>query len=543
MSAEPDRAPQPDAARRLDARGGGGVKQGALLFAGLALLSLAVYVVALWLAARGAGPGPAQWLSGFDAGSASETVASAAEVVAGVLAIAITVVAIVVELAANRYTHRITQLFTREPVNVFVMGFFVLTALICLWMAATIGGLGEGSEPRIALATALVLASISLLLLLPYFGFVFRFLSPVSVIRRIRDDAVAAVLAARDGRRPRQRERAIDATEELEDVARTAMQNQDLSIAMASVDALCDLLLEYGPLRAGLPDDWFAWDGPLPGDPHFVSMAPTARAEMCAEGAWFETKVMRQGLSIYGESLGRMPEIANLLSVRTRQLADAVPDDQAYYLTLYMRLFNSYLRQAINARQLRTGYYVLHQYRQLAEGLMARGRGDLTLEIAEHLRSYGLFAFEMGQGFLLEVVAWDVSLLLESAAERQDAHHLVDPLLELLLRIDKESDAEALEASSRGVRRAQAQVATFFLARGDEPRARRVYDDMRDDRPERLAAIRDELEMETREQYWEFNDRGVNFRYLPPERRAHVGPFFDWFGERLPRRTGNGSAD
>ena len=49
--------------------------------------------------------------------------ANAAEVVAAVLAIAITVVAIVVELAANRYSHRITQLFVRNPVNLSVIAF------------------------------------------------------------------------------------------------------------------------------------------------------------------------------------------------------------------------------------------------------------------------------------------------------------------------------------------------------------------------------------------------------------------------------------
>ena len=39
---------------------------------------------------------------------------------APVLAIAVTVVAIVVELAANRYSHLITRLFVREPVNLLV---------------------------------------------------------------------------------------------------------------------------------------------------------------------------------------------------------------------------------------------------------------------------------------------------------------------------------------------------------------------------------------------------------------------------------------
>jgi len=40
-----------------------------------------------------------------------------------VLAILITVVAIVVELAATRYTHSITQLFVRDRVNQAVMAF------------------------------------------------------------------------------------------------------------------------------------------------------------------------------------------------------------------------------------------------------------------------------------------------------------------------------------------------------------------------------------------------------------------------------------
>ena len=60
----------------------------------------------------------------------------AAQLVAGVLAIVITVAAIVVELAANRYTSRITQLFVREPANFLLMGLYVVTTLLCLWLSA-----------------------------------------------------------------------------------------------------------------------------------------------------------------------------------------------------------------------------------------------------------------------------------------------------------------------------------------------------------------------------------------------------------------------
>ena len=53
---------------------------------------------------------------------------------------------------------------------------------------------------------------------------------------------------------------------------------------------------------------------------------------------------------------------------------------------------------------------------------------------------------------------------------------------------------------------------------------------MSGERPERLVAIREELSNEVRAQYWEFNDRGVNFRYITPQRRAHLKTFFGWFG-------------
>src|SRR6186713_3170765 len=72
-----------------------------------------------------------------NANSAFAALNNAAEVVAAVLGIAITVVAIVVELASNRYTHRITELFVSEPINFAVMGFFVVTAVQCLAVNVT----------------------------------------------------------------------------------------------------------------------------------------------------------------------------------------------------------------------------------------------------------------------------------------------------------------------------------------------------------------------------------------------------------------------
>ena len=81
------------------------------------------------------------------------------------------------------------------------------------------------------------------------------------------------------------------------------------------------------------------------------------------------------------------------------------------------------------------------------------------------------------------------------------------------------------------MRRAQIQVAAFFLERGDEARARRVFEDMSGETRERLTAIRAELEAEKEPGYREFTDRGVNFAYLEPARRAKLPEFFAWFDD------------
>ena len=75
------------------------------------------------------------------------------------------------------------------------------------------------------------------------------------------------------------------------------------------------------------------------------------------------------------------------------------------------------------------------------------------------------------------------------------------------------------------------QLAACLLDRGDEERARQIYDDMAGESAARLRAIRAEIEEETRPHYWEFTDRGVNFAYLTPGRRRHLDQFFSWFDD------------
>jgi len=477
--------------------------------------------------------GPYLWIERLDTGSALGTLSNAAEVVAAVLAIAITVVAIVLELAANRYTHRITQLFLREPVNSAVMGFFVVTAVQCLWVSASLDEevRGAASVPYAGVVISMAMVTISLLVLLPYFAFVFGFLSPLHIVSHLRVRSLRAVERAARRGTARQRASALEGVEDLEDIALNAMEHKDRAISMASVDALADLILDYREIRADLPDTWFELDGPLSHDPDFVSMAPAMVDEIESQRTWFEMKILRQYHALFTESLNRMRDISYLIALNTRRIVSVAPRQGGDLFDLAVRFFNSYLRASINARDVRTAYYVCHQYRMLAEQSLESGSGDRALQIARYFRYYGQLGFRSQMPFLLESAAYDLGLVVERAVEFDSS--VVDPLLGVFLEVDREGASEEQEMRLRGVRRAQVQLAVFLLSRGDEKRARAVFEDMATEDPERLRSIREELRTTEQPLYWELTDRGVNFAYLPPERRARLSEFFSWFGDRL----------
>jgi hypothetical protein len=400
------------------------------------------------------------------------------------------------------------------------MAFFVLTTVLCIWLAlALTGEVGPAPlAPRGGFLLAMGMMTACVLALLPYFAYVFRFVSPLGVISRIRADALDKVQRAHVGDPHRTKRAVIEAVEEIEDVARGAMKNSDRGIAMAAVESLAALVTDVTALRERLPETWFQVDDAVARDPDFVAMAQSALAEIAQDRSWFEAKILRQYLALFGDAVGNARDVASMIAIHTRRLAEQFAADQPALLELCQRAFHSYLRAAINGGDPRTAYFVLHQYRLLGEALLARGLRPAVLEVANRIRFYGRLASSSGLPFLLEVAAYDLAHLVEAAA---DDHPVRDALLDVVLTIDH-AGAEHLG----GVRRAQMQLATFFLLRGEAAPARRLAQDLASEQAGLLTAVRAELERELSPSYWEINDRGANFAFLPPERRAKVDEFF-----------------
>ena len=491
---------------------------------------------------------------------ASNTLGSLGEVMAAVLGLALTVSSIIVQLAATRFTPIVTSLFFRARTNLLVLGFFVVCNVYVLWINFVVG---PDSVPSWGVLLSMLLLTCSLLLLFPYFAYVFNFLEPDSIISRITTDGLASSTPYRArGRLPiglRQRE-ATQAVEHLANIGLNAVQQKDKNIASSATNALCNYAIYYGDTKAGMLQSWHSIPDWNRQSPDFVSLSDEAIDDLRQRGTWLEWKILRQYQMLYGEGLEEMKDLCYLIAINTRRLGEAAASHgDLPALDLAIKFFNTYLRATINANDIRTCYNILHQYRQLGEFVLdhtdtdprdlvldgpmsmtstmtltiGAPAGDLSelerrgLEIARYMRYYSGIAFGRGMAFITEVIAHDVGALCAKAFHADTQFH--GELLETFLRVDDSTETAQSDTTLKGVRRAQVKLATVYMIHGAESLARRIQADMKNEPAERMRGIWQELSALRTREFWEVNDRGSNFDYLSDEQKAELPRFFAWF--------------
>jgi len=498
-------------------------------------------------------------LSG-DQDQATNTLGSLGEIMAAVLGLALTVSSIIVQLAATRFTPIVTSLFFRDRTNALVLGFFVVSNIYVLWINFAVG---PESVPTWGVMLSMLLMTFSLLLLFPYFAFVFNFLEPDSIISRITTDGLSASTPYRGRTRrsigTRQRE-ATQAVEHLANIGLNAVQQKDKNIASSATNALCNYAIYYGDTKAGMVQAWHAIPDWNRQSPDFVSLSDEAVEDLRNRGTWLEWKILRQYQMLYGEGLERMKDLCYLIAINTRRLGEAAArHGDLPALDLVIKFFNTYLRATINANDIRTCYNILHQYRQLGEFVIEHldtnpedliidqpmtmtstmtvtagtPAGDLEelerrgLEIARYMRYYSGIAFGRGMAFITEVIAHDVASLCAKAFHTGSEYH--DDLLATFLHIDDSAEHATNDTTLQGVRRAQVKLATTYLLHGAETLAKRIQDDMKREPAERMRGIWEHLAALRTREFWEVNDRGSNFDYLSEEQKVLLPTFFSWF--------------
>jgi hypothetical protein len=471
----------------------------------------------------------------FDQDHVTDSVGGLAGTIAAVLGIIITVVSIIVQLSAERYA-QVTEMFFKDRTNLSVMAFYVIGCVCSLFNAFA---LHKDFVPRISIAVMVVVAVFGFAMMAPYFAYVFEFLQPENIISRIRG---AAQRAAQQGARKVQagalaeaQRQALASMEQLTDITINSISGKDKIIATAGVDALKDFARNYLANKKAAAPEWFGVGPSIRENPDFVSMAPQSIDDLVKRRTWVEWKVLRQYQAIYSEALGAMRDINYVIAIDTRYIGEAaIKAGDREALALCVKFFNSYMRATLNAKDVRTAYNILNQYRQLAQDVVQAGWDDKAVEVAGYIKYYGHVSFNMKLAFVTETVAYDLCALCETA------HAIKSPVESKLLQTFLEVDQPAMdggdvaETGLRGVRKAQAKLATYYIVEDAEPLARRIFDDMRNEKPERLRSIRDELLSIESEDFWEVIDRGANFDYLTPARKDALRTFFSWF----PRLTG-----
>lgn len=468
---------------------------------------------------------PLELVFNYDLETLQNALGNLAQTVAAVVGIVMTVVAIVVQLAATRYTPRVTELFLKEKTNVVVLGFFVVSCIMAIYVSLAVG---NGFLPKVSVVAAVLAVTLSLLLMVPYFVYVFDFLDPEGVVTRIRDSAIK--VATKAIKEPQSSQvTVLQAVEQLSDVAVAAMANHDKIIAARAVDAMRTLAVRYLENKHLLPLEWHSPSADVRRNPDFVSMSPDSLEDLVREQTWLEWKLLRQFQAIYNEALNSNPDMNYLIAIDTRYLGEAaLRANQGEVVALVIKFCNTYLRATLNKRQVRTAYNVMNQYRQLVEAILKdEAHNQRVVEIAGYLRYYGQTANGMALGFVTETIAYDLATLCEQAFTLQHPAH--GDLLGALLELDREADDEASERALRGVRKAQLRLATYYLQHDAGDHARRIHDDMIAERPERLLSLKSELLRIVDKDFWEVIDRGANFDYMPPERKKLLDDFFKWF--------------
>lgn len=473
----------------------------------------------------------------FDPHSITDAISSLAGNIATVFGIVVTVVSIIVQLSAERYTG-VARMFLRDRVNLAVMGFYVIVCVVGIWTSFT---LKQEFVPRGTLLAMMGMTTVGLVLMAPYFGYVFWFLEPMNIIRRIRRDAIRTATegaVSREGdASARLQSATLNAMEELTDITSNSISGKDKIIASGAVDALKDFALAYLLLKPRATDAWFKLGSGLKQNPDFVAMDPESLGDLEARRTWVEWKVMRQYLGIYNEALGSMRDINYLIAIDTRYIGEAASKARDEELIqLVYRFMNSYLRATLNARDVRTAYNVLNQYRKLVEALLRDGNGEAAREGVRHMTYYGHVSFDMKLTFVTETVAYDVSAICQMAHEQESPQQ--DAMLEQFLELDRPLRSQVQEAALLGVRKAQVKLAAYYLWKGQRDKAHMIAEDMRQEPRSRLDQIRSSLESVTTKDFWEIIDRGRNFEYMPPEQRAQMATFFGWLEEERKTMVG-----
>lgn len=471
------------------------------------------------------------------------------EVVFAIVGINLSIVSLILQLSATRYNPFVVELFFRDSVSTFTLHFFVATAIFCLWINFLLGWTTAHFLPRISCVTMMLAVTCCTFLIIPFFKYTFAFISPKTQIDIMVSEALEAGLRVNKskqyGRGMLQRQtRVLDSMQHLSEYALSAVHQKDAAIAFHCINNMGLVVLEVmRGKKEEQAQELFAkfreTDETL-ALPAFENVNDNSRSEVYSD--WLLWMALFEFNSLFAES-------GTLLADGCQQITNAVlligmegvTHNDLHTVRLVMKFFNTFMRTGVNAGNIKLCCRVLNDYRKLVESIMQSGRmDDEVVQGVQYMTYYAHIAYVKQVYFIAEIVAYDISMICEEAYKIKAPYQ--DAIVALLLEVDEVPDDKAQLETLRGVRKAQIKLATYYLVEDEMEMASLIRNDMADEPPERLNSIKDELTAVQSATFWELEDRGYNFEYLSPVRKAKLAPFMEIpLVEEVPEAESAGS--
>jgi hypothetical protein len=392
-------------------------------------------------------------------------------------------------------------------------------------------GLHAGFVPYWTTFVLLILTVVCFVLLLPYFSYVFRFLTPGNIIRIIRRNTNSAMQRVQDKQLKREDIRRLqnevaNSMEQISDITLSAVSQMDRNVALMAVRSLKDVMVDHLLIKRKMPRRWF-----VPVKEHFPAISSDFIQELYRSKNWVEMKGFLDMELIFKMAIQDMPDAVSAIANSTKIVglyAIKLKDNQV--LQDVIQFFNTFLRHAVNARSPKAIYNLFYQYRLLAEEVLGVDRA-LAERIAFYFKYYGQTAQSYQIPLILITASFDLSQLLKRAYETQVPN--IQTLMNTFLEVDDNPATQANEFDLRSVRKAQLNFASYLLSMGDDKLVLRIVEDLKVEPQSRMEAIRNEMMAVRDRKFWEVTDRGVDFFYMDDDQKHYLNEFYKRYLEPI----------
>jgi hypothetical protein len=368
---------------------------------------------------------------------------------------------------------------------------------------------GPGFAPMWAYRLSVFGPLVGWVTLIPYFFYVVRFLDPSVIICRLRNEITTTLEAVASGKR-----RHDVAQDEIQDllfqIGTIVIKAFDRGVAQEGVWALRQIIRAYGEVKPRMGDEWF-----LVGRSDFVGMSHHAIQMINQKRTWLGTYVHYQLVLCDRHALTKAPDEISTITNENRRIAvEAERRENRHVVSLSIRVFNTFVREALNTRQYGTIPHVFYQYRQLAGEL--GGDPRFARRVGAFFVVYSKLADDLECGFAADLASFDLEHVVETAylqkaeaAEGRLNHFLSLPTL----RSGRTSAARV---------RAKLIAAAFFAEQGLEVQLARVKRNLSEIPTADIASAAQHLVSIQKRAYWEMTDRAINIERTDKARRRRV---------------------